>query len=819
MRHFARVCATLLLTLGALCPLHAAVMVEHLAQPHQNECDSSHGGLKGAPERVSTRVGGSGVAIPCFLHSLTSLALPIDSASQHVSSGFADDEDWLRLIPTSVTQMALNFFDTLRGSTIAMAASALVSACGGGGGNADETTQASTTSISTAPAGGNVAGDTASTGSTSTTSGQDTTTNVGTATVDNATGSGVVDTTQVAVGPIASIPAPTAADPIIVASANTGSGAGAVSTGSKTVIGTRAVTAKSGLGINLSSLDYYSPSVPTIDMMKKASPWLTQCNSYSNAACKDFTGGASTWDTLEEAKLDLDADGWVRSLPASTDTSVKFRGVATIILSSGWQQAGQYVVRYDGTGTVSYSGVGTRNAAKSSAGRDVLDVINTNGSGLIMAITATTPGNYIRNIRVYPPGGACANDLTTYAASAADCSGNTGAYVAFENFPSNVIWHPALLSELKGFRTARFMDWMRTNVSKVTDWSQRTIATARSWNTPAGVPIEMVVNLANTANIDPWVNVPTQASDDYVQHFAQVLHQQLAPNLSVNVEYSNETWNYAFPNTTWIMNQAKATYTAEIAAKADIYQLQANWYANRLVQVCNIIKNEFGADKGRVRCTANTQAASTGSATAVLNCTYAAKTLGKPCGNFIDVLAIAPYFGGYISATKLRPTVAAWYPQADGGLTQLFSEIFGTEAAPSTVAPLAAAGSNVATGSLAQIKSWMVANKAIADKFNIPMWAYEGGQGLVPPGGDTDASLVTLFTNANRDPRMGAAYTQMLADWQAAGGQTFALFNDVAGSSKYGFWGLKETMFDTNAAKWTAVTKQRDTVACWWSGC
>jgi hypothetical protein len=812
MRQFARVFVTLLLTLGVLCPLHAAVMVERLAQPHSIECDSSLSGHEGASHRPSAQVGGSGVAFPCFLHSLTSLAKPIDSASQHVSSGFADDEDWLRLIPTSVTQMALNFFDTLRGSTIAMAASALVSACGGGGGNADETTQASATSASTSPAGGGFAGDTLSTG-TATVPAQGTST-VDTATVDTASGAGAVDTLRAAVGPVGTIPAPTADDTVVVASANTGS------TGTKAVIGTRAIgAAKSGLGINLGSLDYYGPSLPTIDMMKKASPWLTQCNSYNSSACKNFTGGASTWDTLEESKLDLDADGWVRSLPASDDPNVKFRTVATIILSSGWQQAGQYVVRYDGAGTVSYSGVGTRNASKSSAGRDVLDVINTNGSGLIMAITATNPANYIRNVRVYPPGGACANDLTTYAASAADCTGTTGSFVAFENFPANAIWHPALLSELKGFRTARFMDWMRTNTSKVTDWSERTIATARSWNNPSGAPLEMIVNLANTANVEPWVNVPTRASDDYVLHFAQVLHQQLAPNLSVNVEYTNESWNYAFPNTTWIYNQAQAAYPAEVAAKTSPYTLQANWYANRLVQVCNIIKNEFGADKGRVRCVANTQAASSGSATAVLNCTVAAKTLGKPCGSYIDVLAIAPYFGGYIGATKLRPAVSSWYTQPDGGLTQLFNEILGAEADVATVAPLAAAGSNVATGSLAQARSWMVANKAIADKFNIPMWAYEGGQGLVPPGGDTDTTLVSLFTKANRDPRMGTAYAKMLSDWQAAGGQTFSLFNDVAGASKYGFWGLKETMFDTNAVKWTTVTNIRETVSCWWSGC
>lgn len=806
MRHFTRVVMTLLLTLGVLCPLHAAVMVERVAQPRPIECDSSSPGQQGARHRPSTEVGGSGVAFPCFLHSLTSLALPIDTASQHVSSGFADDEDWLRLIPTSVTQMALNFFDTLRGSTIAMAASALVSACGGGG-SSDESTQASSTATSASVGATADSTSTATAPSLSGATGNFSTTIIPTTpVVDTST----TDATQ---ANVASTDTTAGADATVVASA------GSPGNISKSQVGTRAAAARSSLGINLSGMDYYGPQLPTIDLMKKASPWLTQCNSYTSANCKNFTGGAGTWDTLEEAKLDVDANGWVRSLPASDDPNVKFRSVTTIVLSSGWQQAGQYIVRYDGEGKMSYSGVATKNAAKSSAGRDVVDVVNTNAAGFFITINATTPSNYIRNVRVYPPGGACANDLTTYAASSSDCPGATGTYIAFENFPATATWHPALLTELKGFRTARFMDWMRTNTATFTDWPQRTTSNSRSWNTQSGVPLEMIVNLANTANVEPWVNVPTQAGDDYVLRFAQVLHQQLAPNLSVNVEYTNEPWNYSFPNTGWIMNQALAAYANEVAAKTDKYQLQANWYANRLVQVCNIIKNEFGADRGRVRCVANTQAASTGSANAVLNCPVAAKTLGKACGNFIDVLAIAPYFGGYIGATKLRPTVSTWYTQTDGGLSQLFNEIFGSEGDTPTVAPLAAAGSNVANGSLAQIRSWMVANKAVADKFNIPLWAYEGGQGLTPPGGDTDATLVTLFTKANHDPRMGVAYTKMLADWQAAGGQTFALYEDIAGPSKWGMWGLKESMFDTNSVKWTAVTKFRDTVSCWWSGC
>ena len=78
---------------------------------------------------------------------------------------------------------------------------------------------------------------------------------------------------------------------------------------------------------------------------------------------------------------------------------------------------------------------------------------------------------------------------------------------------------------------------------------------------------------------------------------------------------------------------------------------------------------------------------------------------------------------------------------------------------------------------------------------------------------------LNLMTAANRDPRMGTAYTRTLNDWQAAGGQIYALYNHVYKPSKYGVWGLKETEYQENNVKWQAVLPYRDTKQCWWAGC
>ncbi len=577
-------------------------------------------------------------------------------------------------------------------------------------------------------------------------------------------------------------------------------------------------TGHSGVGINVSPLTTYSPEIPTIDLMKRAGAWFVGCSTATNAMCKDFTGAARPLDTLEEAKLDVDADGWIRSLPAAGDTSVKFR-YATTVLSAGIAPDGVYVVRYDGIGKISYSGVASKIEAQSKSGRDVVKVTNSSSGGIFLTINATDKTNYLRNIRVYPPGGACSSDYTTFAADTSACGGARGTFVPFESFPATNPWYPPFYTDLKGFRTLRFMDWMAANTSLLANWSDRPQPTARAWTTPYGVPIEHMIDLANAVGADPWMNLPPHATDDYVHQFAQLAHKRLAKNRTLNLEYGNETWNYAFAPTKWMYDQAAAHWPAEVAKGTSIYGLQLSWYAERLTQVCDIVKAEFGADANRVRCISNTQAGGYG-ASQVLACPYAAAELGKTCAKSIDVVAIAPYFGHYIGSAKLRPTIATWYGDADGGMGKMFEELTGLDAAGNVVtpSPLAAAGSGAPTGALGLAKTWMAQTKAAADTYGKPMWAYEGGQHLIVPGGDTDTTFVNFEIAANRDARMGSAYEQYMADWKAAGGQTFAYYNHVATPSKFGMWGLKETLTDAKNPKWQAVVKARDGT-CWWAGC
>lgn len=581
---------------------------------------------------------------------------------------------------------------------------------------------------------------------------------------------------------------------------------------------------KSGVGVNLPAMNYWMSDMPVIDQFKRSSGWLTQCAYPMDANCKDFVSGASSWDTREESKMNLDEYGWVRSLPAANDTNVKFRYVSTLLFQGNMRAhpAGKYTVLYEGKGTIEYALIGTKIAAESTPGRDIVQVTNNTDSGLLISIKASDPADYIRNIRVLPPGGECSNAKGVYAPAASDCvSRGTGSFIPFEKFAPNRPWHPYFVSDLKGFRTLRFVDWGQTTHTTLANWDDRPRRRDAFWTGPSGVPIEAMLGLANTVGSDPWITLSSYVTDDFVKNFGRRAKETLDAGRTLILEYGNEPWNWGFPASLWMRDQGVAKWPNAIAKGESPYILAYNWYAYRSAQVCQIVKTQFGADANRVKCMMNGQAGNSGVSEQMLACPYAAAELGKPCSQAVDALAIAPYFGLYIGDMAHRATVATWFNEPDGGVNKLFQEILAEDANGNKVTPPlynVTKQSNIG-GAVEASKSWITTNKAVAAKHNLPLVAYEGGQHLVMGVGDTDARWRDLFIAGNRDPRMGKAYTRMIENWKAAGGQTFTMFNSVSQPSMWGAWGLKEVQFTTESAKWQAVMSYRDTKACWWTGC
>jgi hypothetical protein len=424
----------------------------------------------------------------------------------------------------------------------------------------------------------------------------------------------------------------------------------------------------------------------------------------------------------------------------------------------GHYPAGTYIVLYDGQGTIQYGAGATFNASQSTPGRDVLQV-NPANNGISLDITATTPGNYLRNIRVIMPGGICAGDPYRYAADAAACAG-FGAFQSFEANYATIVFHPTFLERIRTYRTLRFMDWSLTNDSTQSVWSARPKPSDAQW-TIKGVPVEVMVDLANRLGADAWFNIPHLADNDYVTQYARLVQQTLRSDVKAHVEYSNEVWNGQFGQAAYAQSRGLA-----LGLSTNGYTAQILFYSKRSVEIFNIWSTEFAAPARLVRVMAS-QAASTWVSQQALDFQNAKlKT---------DALAIAPYFGGYLGTLAQQTLVQSMT------LDALFTELQ-TAAVPEAI-------------------GWINAQAPVASLRGVALIAYEGGQHLVGHGGvENNAAINALFDSANRDPRMGALYKTYLDAWKASGGKLFVAFNSCMAYSKWGRWGSLEYLEQPRAS-------------------
>lgn len=510
----------------------------------------------------------------------------------------------------------------------------------------------------------------------------------------------------------------------------------------------------SPLGTNLGPVVDWSTQLPFVDAFKMARTWITHCAD-TDPDC-DQVG----WDTGEADLIDLDENGWVISLPAPEDEPI-FTRVGTVLLlgdAEGQNNlAGQYTVLYDGEGTIEYGGGASKDEGASSPGHDVVDV---SATGFVhLMITQTDPnntGDYIRNIRFIMPG--------------------------FEETYQTQIFNPVFLEKLANFRVLRFMDWMRTNDEPAGEWAERSQVSDYTYTTNNGVPLKIMIELSNRTQTAPWFNMPHTATDEYVTEFATMVRDNLSDTLRVYLEYSNETWNSQFQQAISVTQQGLAEFDTTDPVRAGL-----NWHGKQAAEMCEIWKTVWGGQSERVICIAASQAAQTWKAEEVLSCPL--WTEGAPCVEHgLDALAIAPYFGGYLGYPNFEAQVQTWT------LDQLFTEIF-------------TGGLLNDGGALLQAYQWMSDTKTVADSHSVELIAYEGGQHLVGIGGVVNNQAITnLFTNANRDPRMGQAYSQYFTEWRNRGGCLFANYTLVQREyNQHGSWGILEYINQTSSPKYEAV--------------
>lgn len=578
--------------------------------------------------------------------------------------------------------------------------------------------------------------------------------------------------------------------------------------------------------------------MPFVDIFRTARPF------------KEFNKKYDDQKQLVDANTVFDSDGW----PIELDPDLGY--IKTKLLQGNLKDSipdGEYTVIYEGEGLLEFSGgslVGSAikipNENKYLLNLKLRDFDETNEAAVSetnainMNIKDISPNSYIKNIRIVMPGGSCIDSSNIpnpffYAESQADCPAAT-SYESFAQQLSadrnTIIFNPDYLLFLRNFKTVRMMNLMEASLKDLCADPDTCPAEAGTWENRAtmddafwggndaetapedhkGVPIEVIIALANTLDREIWINIPHIANNDYATELATALYNGLDVSIKAYIEYSNEVWNSGFAAHEYMTAMGLALDLGDVppeyinSNRDTEYFARLRYHSQRSVEIFDLFTAAFGNDSSRI--------------TRVLGSFIGDKVLTREMLKSIppdktDAVAIAPYFFGCTNRSIC--------PDAPKTLLEATTvdDIFSVIDQPRTV-DVKALDSTIQT--ISNHLDEMAA-------YNLELVTYEGGQHLVTGifgNAITESEkprLRQLFNAANRDPRMKDRYLQLLNAWRALSDQgttLFTLYTMPQSYYRFGNFGLKEHLRKarTESPKFDATQAFQEAAGqCWWVNC
>lgn len=492
------------------------------------------------------------------------------------------------------------------------------------------------------------------------------------------------------------------------------------------------------LGLGLSGIADWSTEQPFLDVMKTARPWIGH---------EPEAWGA--WDTDRlAAGGHLSPEGWPLSLPDGVTALESL--VLTDQPEAGRSLAGTYLLRWEGRGDVSVAGRATDAVRDGASIRFNYDP----GEGLVaIAVTAVDPADPLRAFTLVREDRRALLD-------------------------GGALFNPDFLARVEVVRALRFMDWMSTNGSEQVEWDDRPHLTDATWAV-RGVPVEVMVRLANETGTDPWFTLPHQVSDDYVRAFAEIVRDTLDPRLKVHAEWSNEVWNFIFPQAAWARDQAIARWGDD--APDDAWMQFAGL---RAAEVADIWAKVFTLDPDRLVRVVSVHTGWLGLEDALLDAPLVVEEGRQPPSAFFDAYAVTGYIGPAIDADEYAPALRAWIAEgtAEVGITALAQ-----------------------ADARALIEEIWPYHAAAAAARDLALVVYEGGPHVVGLGAVTEDEAITAALTAwSYSPALADLQAEVLTAWDDVGGTLYMAFVDVAAPSRWGSWGALRHLDDANP-RWDAL--------------
>ena len=487
------------------------------------------------------------------------------------------------------------------------------------------------------------------------------------------------------------------------------------------------------VGINLTGIQDWSSEFVFVDAFKQSREWIPHEN-WSGAP----------WSSNVE--IPLGPKGYPLEIPYDNgiDPDQAIRTLLFFGNLEGKYPGGMYRLIASGSGRISLWGAASGNF---DCPVDTLVFVDSDAGGIALEIEQSQKSDPVRDIHFIMPG--------------------------FHDSWETQLFHPDFLDFVKDFQAIRFMDWMKTNGSPVSEWEERNVPDFFTQTYNNGIAYEYIVELCNRLDKDAWICIPHMASDDFIEKMARFFREGLKPELKLYIEYSNEVWNGIFAQNHFAQSQG-----AQLGYAGESWEQGWQYYVKRTFDIFRIFENEFNNNDRLIKVVSG-QAANSWLNNRLVE--YSKDLLLNPDQMKADAFGIAPYFGGHV-ADEI----------GHAGLTGSISvdEIMDS-----------------LSNALQISYDWMELNKELADDNNMDIICYEAGQHLVASHlYNNDEAYVEKLKDANRHPEMKDLYCNYLDHWyEEIQGGLMGIFSSHGSYSKWGSWGVKEYMDEEDAPKYQAI--------------